>query len=426
MRGALILAAAMALFGQTPVDPARTLARARDKFLDSTQRLPNYTCVQTVNREYFRPAKPRLPRPSCDQMIEERRRNSPARKLEATDRLRLDVKVSDGTEIGSWAGAGPFDSRGVFDLIGGGPFGTGPFGTLLWDIFASGGARFQYVGEDRASGATLFEYRFEVPSDASHSYIKAGAGWVATAYDGSVWIDPGSLDPMRLSVRSGELPPETGGCELATTVDYQRLRIGTRDFLVPRQSAFHVLMRDNAETEVRTSYSSCREYVGEATLHFGEDVSLPAAQEPKAARVSLPGDLSVSLAFASPIDTDTAAAGDVVVATVLDPVRAPRSKQVLIPAGATVRGRITKMQHWLSSPAHFWIAILLETVEINGVPSPFHAKREGSEGGPAIFLPLAGQPPNVACFVFFSSASRHVVPRGYRSNWTTLAPPSRR
>ena len=89
---------------------------------------------------------------------------------------------------------------------------------------------------------------------------------------------------------------------------------------------------------------------------------------------SLPAGLTVTLAFTAPIDTDTAAAGDIVDAKVRKAVRDPRYKEALIPAGVTVQGRIIEMRHWLAKPACFLIAILLETVDINGVSSPFYAQ----------------------------------------------------
>jgi len=58
-------------------------------------------------------------------------------KLESSDRLRLVLKVSAGLEIGSWADS-QFTVRNIFDLIGGGPYGTGMLGALITDIFVNG------------------------------------------------------------------------------------------------------------------------------------------------------------------------------------------------------------------------------------------------------------------------------------------------
>jgi hypothetical protein len=129
----IFLALASTIRAQPPPDPEAVLAKARDKILVRTERLPNYTCLQTVNRKYFKPQKPVFPTLSCDDMSARSARKTEHLKLEATDRLRLDVKVSGGTEIGAWAGASHFEDGNVMKLIKG-PFGTGPFGTFLTDI----------------------------------------------------------------------------------------------------------------------------------------------------------------------------------------------------------------------------------------------------------------------------------------------------
>ena len=53
MRAALIAVTALAIRAQTPSDPTDVLAHARDNMVERAKRLPNYTCVQTVDREYF-------------------------------------------------------------------------------------------------------------------------------------------------------------------------------------------------------------------------------------------------------------------------------------------------------------------------------------------------------------------------------------
>jgi hypothetical protein len=159
MRGYLatpaLLALALSLCGQSTPDPQEVLSRARDSILDRTQRLPNYTCVQTVNRQFFKPAKPEFPVPSCIELSARNRSKDYPLNLEATDRLRLDVKVSNGTEIGAWAGAGNFGDGDVMKLIKG-PFGTGGFGAFLTDIFAGPSVAFHFEGEESIDHRKLF------------------------------------------------------------------------------------------------------------------------------------------------------------------------------------------------------------------------------------------------------------------------------
>ena len=438
MRSVLIAVAAIAIWAQTPPDPTDVLVHARDSLIERSKRLPNYTCVQTVDREYFIRSRVQDPRPSCDQISAEARKKSYALKLNVTDRLRLDVKVSGGEEIGSWAGANRFDSRDIVDLVGG-PFGSGQFGPLLNDVFVNDGTAFQYVGPEPGNRGTQFHYRFQVPVEASHLMIHEARArdWSSTSYDGELWIDPASFDVQRFSMRTNELSPETNACEARMISDYARVHFDSGDFLIPQHSALRFLMRDTEETEVTSRYSGCREYRGQATLRFNDAPALNAA-ESKAAHPQkpLPPGLKITLAFASAIDTDTAAAGDAVVAKVRKPVRDERSKEILIPAGATVHGRILQMEHWLA-PGSYHLAILLEALDVDGVSSPLYARLDrpdelrSAQGtssglrqrGTTIVLPPIGRPMTVGTFVFRTRNRRLVVPPNYQSTWTTTLPP---
>lgn len=434
MRTGLLFLVTLAAQAQAPPDPTDVLARARDIVLSRVDRLPNYTCVQTINRNYFRPG---VEPGSCDKMIGERIKKTPNLQLEATDRLRLDVKVSEGTEVGAWAGANKFDSRSIFEIVGGGPLGTGSFGTLMSDIFSNTGASFQYIGEVSGDAAALLEYRFQIPLKSSHYLIRAGQDWVATAYDGQIRIDSSSFEVKRLRVRTGELPRETQSCEATSAVDYQIMKVGTGDVLIPHVSVLHFLLRDGSENESITTYSNCHEFHGESTIHF-EDMPETAATDAKTAEARvIPAGVTVILTLETPIDSDTAAAGDVIEAKVRKNVYFGKHKEVAIPAGATVRGRLTLMQHRVGDEGRFEIGILLESIEINGAETPFYAKLDRSQEianaqrlargglltGANVWLPPPGQSPMVGNFVFPTSNSRYVVPRGFEFRWLTLPPP---
>ena len=54
----MFLCAILSMSAQPRPDPEDVLAKARDNMLDRTERLPNYTCVQTVDRKFLRLKKP--------------------------------------------------------------------------------------------------------------------------------------------------------------------------------------------------------------------------------------------------------------------------------------------------------------------------------------------------------------------------------
>ena len=219
MRGGFLFVVAGVLSAQAPPDPTEVLAQARDKIVESRPRLPNYTCVQTVDRSYFQRAVQPNPPPTCSQMHTEEDTPEHQMDLYLTDRLRLDVKVSAGAEIGSWAGASRFDAKSIFDLVTTGPFGTGALGTFLSDIFDNAGTSFAYNGEVLSDTGKLCQYSYQVPLGASHYQVHTGRDWRAIGYEGEVGIDPNSLDLRHLVVRSNHLPLEAAACAVTMSAD---------------------------------------------------------------------------------------------------------------------------------------------------------------------------------------------------------------
>ncbi len=414
MAAVALVPIAAALGAENPGDPGARLTRARAMVLERADRLPDYTCVQTVDRRYYTRRKKDRDL-TCEQI---RALEQKGLVLESTDRLRLELKVSHGQEIGSWAGS-QFTEQSIFDLIGGGPYGTGMLGALVGDVFVNGGAAYGFVGDDAATGVSLAAYTYNVPLAASHYHVKTRTGWAPTPFHGAFWLDSKSLELKRIIVEAPGLPLDTGACDAATGVDYKKVKVGDGDFLLPARSTMRMVMRDGAETDSTAVYSGCHQYRGEATIRFDDDAPVEDwSQTAQAPAAPIPAGLQFTLALAEAIDTDTAAAGDVVRASIRGPVRDARSKELVMPSGARVQGRIIQMQHWLGKPRKFTIAVLLEKVEVGGVWRPLYAEiRQRS-----LEVSRAGQSERVAALVFESRKDEYQVPVGYLSHWVTVSP----
>ncbi len=433
----LVLACAWLHGAEDPRDPMQLLAQARVRIVAMTHRLPRYTCVQTVERRYFgvmRRGRGGTPPKSCPQVLFDKNSGKSIVGLVVIDRLRLDVAVSASGEIYSWVGASRFDTRPLAEMIGGGAVSTGAFGTYLVDVFDNPGAAFHFLHKTSSGGRVLFEYSYRVPVESSHyevgipDAVKSGliGSWHVTGHEGTFTIDSQSLDLVHLTIRSDVLPPVTDMCQATTSLDYQRLQIGGQDFLLPRTSALELVGTDAHETRTLTTFSGCRQYGAESTVQFGDETEAAAGagKTPASAPVSLPAWLPVTLALVTPIDTDTAAVGDPIRARVSEPVRPAGSKEVLVPAGAILKGRITRMEHRLASPGLFLIGMAFDSLEVNGAASPCrltldatHLSRRQLEL--TADLPA---PENGAVFPFPSSKPRIVVPAGYKMIWLTAKP----
>jgi len=119
------IASAQTSFG---ADPRDLLGRVAAKLEATERRIPNFTCVETVTRDYYYPQES-LQR-TCSALLEQRKHRSKDLVLRhlSTDRLRLDVTIVGAGELFSWVGARNFDDKGIEHLIHDGPMRSGAFG----------------------------------------------------------------------------------------------------------------------------------------------------------------------------------------------------------------------------------------------------------------------------------------------------------
>jgi len=423
------LAAALA-HAQAGPDPAAVLAQARKSLQATAQSLEKYVCVETINRSYYeRDARRKasasvVPPPACAPAP-----GADPYRLASTDRVRLEVTVSDGSELHSWPGATRFDERNVDDLIRNGPVSTGSFGAYLNSIFGQPGVAYQFKGMQLVDGKTLFEYAYQVPLAASHFEVRTEAGWRPTAYEGEFRIDPQSYELQRLTVRTVNPPAGSAFCQADSALDYRPVHIGDSDLLLPREAELQIELRSGTETRNVTSFSSCREYQAESQIVFDETTAAEGAAPQNAfrGRLSVPLGLPVTLALTAPIDTATAAAGDPLDARVVKPVRRPGSNEDLVPAGAIVRGRIRRVEHHLLPSPYFRIVLAFNRVEMNGAISPFVIRSEpDAQLAEKLNANLALRDTGiwywgVGTFLFPTNKPEIVIPAGFESKWFTLA-----
>jgi hypothetical protein len=230
--------------------------QVRDRVLEHGQRIPNHTCVESIQRDRYEPIAGRAAK-ACPTLVARREEgDAPARlKLNGTDWLRLDVALDRQREIYSWAGAGKFEEGELDELIPEGASGTGPFATLLLSIFAPRRPHFSFEGESEPEGRRLFEYGFSVPQDESSYRVRARKEWVVTGYFGSLFVDPKTAELVRLVVHTEELPPVTGICQSATTLEFGTVRLESAQYLLPRLARQRFIGREGDEGENTMSFS---------------------------------------------------------------------------------------------------------------------------------------------------------------------------
>jgi hypothetical protein len=187
--GALCLAAGLCAAGQSPGDGQ--LARFQEKVRQDMTTIPNYTCLETIERAH---------------------RDPHSRAFKPLDTVRLEVSSVAGKELFAWPGSHHFEDRDVTSMVTSGAIGTGMFAMFSHKLFVTGKGTFECLDAEKLAGQASIHCQFNLTSQDSGFEITTGTGSEVVAAKGSFWFDPLSLDLMRLDVYGEAMPtmsPET-------------------------------------------------------------------------------------------------------------------------------------------------------------------------------------------------------------------------
>jgi hypothetical protein len=311
---AMLFAAALC----APAHGNDLLSRIREKMAGVLLRQPNYTCTETVER--------------TRQVVGSRSR--------VEDTLRLEVALVDGKEMFAWPGSKQFEDRELGDLVSTGMFGNGNFAIYARILFLSNVAVFEDRGQAQLGGRAAARYDFRVSASVSGHRLRVNDREAVVGFHGSFYADPVTLDVRRMEVVAEDIPAALNLLEAETAVDYERLRIGDEEFLLPVDSELKMARPDVVDRNwVR--FSSCRRFAGEATLSFNDPVLSEASAPVAPAEVDIPAGLTLQLEMPD-LDLKRAAVGDQVRAILKADLRSRR--QSFAPKGSVARGRIVQLE----------------------------------------------------------------------------------
>jgi hypothetical protein len=375
------------------------LSRIRERMARNLDHLPNYTCRQTIQRS---------------------RRRAPSRRFEFQDTLRLEVALVEGKELFAWPGAARFEDRDIAEMVGGGAIGNGSFALHARSVFLSNVPAFTWRGEEIRSGRVTLRYDFKVPQFRSGYTVKVGQAKAIVGYHGSFWVDETSLDLIRLEIFADDIPPYLPLTSASDAMEYRIARIGESDFNLPASSELVMVDTEGGESRNVTQFNNCRQYSGESTLSFAEAPTETAESPAAPLELRVPAGVLLDTALDGPIDSANAAAGDEITATLRSAVK--KNKQVLVPKGAVLHGRITRLA---KRDATFLVSVDFQ--ELTFEHSRATLKVTLSEVGPILGMrnPRLGRLPSAGAEygivendpsgpTFFVRAGRLLLPRGTR------------
>ena len=346
-----LFAAAPFSSGQSELTPETILlARIRYHMSQMLQKQPNYTCQQSIERS---------------------RRRAASQKYEIVDTVRLEVALVGSRELFSWPGAGKFEEVDIADMVRGGAIGNGNFALHARSVFLSSAATFIYAGEVTHEGRRAVKFDYKIPQYRSGYSVRMGEIEAVVGYIGAFWADPETLDLIRLEVSADDIPPQLPVSAASDAMEYERVRIGDGNFLLPASSDMRIADLRGNESRNRTRFMNCRQYTGESVLTFEDlpEEETPLAKSPPA-QIEVPEGLELDLKLMTPVDSSKNAVGDAVEAVV--DRAAKRNGRVIVPKGAAVKGRITRLEHRPRPAPHYIIALDFSTLEFEGHQAVLH------------------------------------------------------
>jgi hypothetical protein len=406
--------------------------KVRAQVVENVSRFPRYTCVQTVVRSQFElpPAGT-----SCATVIASGERNNAERILRWHDRLRLDVAVGEKSEMFSWAGASRFESGDITQMVARGASGSGEFGSFLASVFGGDAEGLLYRGLKDLPIGRVASFDYTVPVAKSHYKFSSGRkDYITVGYHGSFFADPDSADLRELDLETSEFPPADGVCRVQDKIEYARTQIGQGSFMLPKASSMDVIYRNATESLNETSFSGCREYVGESTIRFDVDENGNSTESAKRAELqALPPKTHLHVRINPPVDSDKAAAGDPITGVIDAAVKV--KGETVVHAGDKLHGRIVRMEQSMGPTPRWTVAILFETIERNGIEqkvslkpdddgdrSPSSGPGGGRRGGftaPSAAGSITSERPAGGGIYSFIEWGNLVLDRKFESEWET-------
>ncbi len=334
MRG-LSISLLLIAIGIAADDSNRILSSVKQNILEQISKTANYTCVETLDRAYYRDTGFELATHGPGAIVT-------ADNELLHDRLRLDVGVSEGKEIYSWHGSNLFSSSEVAEVVQTGPISSGQFIGYLRNIFLMPGVGFTYQPSGEIDG---YRFTYDVgPLVTRYQMYKTGGGWIVAPFRGSFMVHKSNLQLATLEVAPYNVPFNSSIQSARTEVRYQLAQLSGRDALIPASFVLQLEDESHIFTVSRGDYSDCHEFRAESTLRFeisDTPQSAPGAASPPTSEPVLPAGLHLHIALTSGIDDESAYTGDSVKGVLLEPVR---NGPEVIPRGAVVSGVLTQLE----------------------------------------------------------------------------------
>jgi hypothetical protein len=381
------------------------LARIKSAIGSHLKNMPNYTCLETVERYEQAPR---------------------ARQESLVDVLRIEVAYVEGKEMFAWPGSGRFEAGDTRDFVSSGAFSTGGFVLHARAIFLGDGTTFTFAGGDTLDGTPAWRYDYVTPQFRSGYEIRnprKGLSAIA-GYQGSIWVRRDNLELLRILIDTIDIAPEIEIENSRDILDYQFVAIGASQALLPASQEIRITDKQGRIATNRTRLTRCRQFTGESTLRFAEEDAAVATMQSKKILMLEP-ETELSLAFSQELNHTDFAVGDEIEARLTHDIK--QGKTVMAPRGSVARGRILRLSR--HETTHVIYNVTLEFTELTGADfrAPLRLRFTGTVRNVSMPPELSTRRPGAYSieapqtdangFLVFSSTLK--LPRGFVTMWQT-------
>ncbi len=315
------------------------LAQIRRDVATSLATLGNYTCVETIARFERKKAQP---------------------LFHHLDTLHLEVAVANNSELYAWPGAKQFEEGNLGRFVGAGMISSGNFGTAIKSVLLDNVSTIRFRGDDEILGRHARHWDYTIPYNLSRWTVttEGHSGRVSEA--GSFWVDSETLELLRLESNAGDIPPDLRISSIQNTLGYARMRVGSKDLLLPQSVELLVTDMNGVETRNQIEFSQCHEFAAAASLYFDKPAQHHQLASP-ATEFQAPAGLELHVHLAQAIDSKSADVGDKITAIFDAPVR--YHGEVLIPKNALLQGRIRRLERHQDPRPHCLVGLEFTDIE---------------------------------------------------------------
>jgi hypothetical protein len=252
----LLSGAAVAVQAQNADDPETLFQRIKTRSAEHLSRLPNYTCHETIER---------------------------LRRVRGTfqhlDTVELEVAFVGQEELFARSGDDRFGEQPIDRLVSGGTIGNSALGSHIDFIFSREAAEFKFAGACKKDGRKALRYDLRVPTERSGFRVRHNGSVGMAGYEGSVWVDPETLDLVRVDFKVNQIPSFLGVRLIEESMHYKKLTIGNSEFDLPDHSELSATDDMGNYTLNMIKLDRCREFGADSLVKYGSPVQGSASRE---------------------------------------------------------------------------------------------------------------------------------------------------